>query len=193
MMCVYLIYVEENAFKCNISTDFNTFSQLKEGTAWLESFRYSPVLWAEPCARGAWPSVRTVSSTAGENGPSPIWLDAETFTRYTWPDWRFSSRAIVTLPDKEGDIINLLKELPVAEKTLLNIINSSLSLGHVPKPFKLAVIKPLIKKPKLDPCELANYRHIYCPVVLALATWWRHTAQRFSSDVTECVLSFFDK
>ncbi|KAL0148920.1 hypothetical protein M9458_055724 [Cirrhinus mrigala] len=36
----------------------------------------------------------------------------------------------------------LLKELlPVAEEPLLNIINSSLSLGHVPKPFKLAVIK----------------------------------------------------
>ncbi len=50
--------------------------------------------------------------------------------------------------------------LPVAEEPLLNIINSSLSLGHVPKPFKLAVIKPLIKKPKLDPCELANYRPI---------------------------------
>ena len=55
----------------------------------------------------------------------------------------------------------LLKELlPVAEKPLLNIINSSLSLGHVPKPFKLAVIKPLIKKPQLDPNELANYRPI---------------------------------
>ncbi len=55
----------------------------------------------------------------------------------------------------------LLKELlPVAEEPLLNIINSSLSLGHVPKPFKLEVIKPLIKKPKLDPCELANYRPI---------------------------------
>ncbi len=55
----------------------------------------------------------------------------------------------------------LLKELlPVAEEPLLNIINSSLSLSHVPKPFKLAVIKPLIKKPKLDPCELANYRPI---------------------------------
>ncbi len=55
----------------------------------------------------------------------------------------------------------LLKELlPVAEQPLLNIINSSLSLGHVPKPFKLAVIKHLIKKPKLDPCELANYRPI---------------------------------
>ncbi len=55
----------------------------------------------------------------------------------------------------------LLKELlPVAEEPLLNIINSSLSLGHVPKPFKLTVIMPLIKKPKLDPCELANYRPI---------------------------------
>ncbi len=54
-----------------------------------------------------------------------------------------------------------MKELlPVAEEPLLNIINSSLSLGHVPKPFKLVVIKPLIKKPKLDPCELANYRPI---------------------------------
>ncbi len=40
----------------------------------------------------------------------------------------------------------LLNELlPVAEEPFLNIINSSLSLGHVPKPFKLAVIKPLIK------------------------------------------------
>ncbi len=55
----------------------------------------------------------------------------------------------------------LLKELlPVAEEPLLNIINSSLSLGYVPKPFKMEVIKPLIKKPKLDPCELANYRPI---------------------------------
>ncbi len=55
----------------------------------------------------------------------------------------------------------LLKELlPVAEEPLLNIINSSLSLGHIAKPFKLAVIKPLIKKPQLDPSELANYRPI---------------------------------
>ncbi len=53
----------------------------------------------------------------------------------------------------------LLKELlPVAEEPLLNFINSFLSLGHVPKPSKLAIIKSLIKKPKLDPCELAYYR-----------------------------------
>ncbi len=77
----------------------------------------------------------------------------------------------------------LLKELPpVAEEPLLNIINSSLSLGHVPKSFKLAVIKPLIKKPQLDPSELANYRPIsnlpfmskilekvVCSIVLILA------------------------
>ncbi len=56
----------------------------------------------------------------------------------------------------------LLKELlPVAEEPLLNIINSSLSLGHVPKPFKLAVIKPLIKKPKLDPCSFLLKNYIY--------------------------------
>ncbi len=55
----------------------------------------------------------------------------------------------------------LLKELlPVAEEPHLNIINSSLSLGHVQKVFKLAVIKPPIKKPKLDPCEMANCRPI---------------------------------
>ncbi len=50
----------------------------------------------------------------------------------------------------------LLKEvLP-----LLAIINSSLSLGYVPKNFKLAVIKPLIKKTQLDPKDLVNYRPI---------------------------------
>ena len=55
----------------------------------------------------------------------------------------------------------LLKEvLPVVEEPLLNIINSSLSLGYVPKTFKLAVIKPLIKKPQLDPNNLVNYRPI---------------------------------
>ncbi len=57
--------------------------------------------------------------------------------------------------------IKLLKELlPVAEELLLNMINSPLFLGHIPKPFKLAVIKALVKKPELDPCELANYRPI---------------------------------
>ncbi len=51
------------------------------------------------------------------------------------------------------------KSLELREKQYVQD-NSSLSLGHVPKAFKLTVIKPLIKKPKLDPCELANYRPI---------------------------------
>ncbi len=55
----------------------------------------------------------------------------------------------------------LLKEvLPEVIDPLLAIINSSLSLGYVPKNFKLAVIKPLIKKPQIDPKDLVNYRPI---------------------------------
>ncbi len=55
----------------------------------------------------------------------------------------------------------LIKEvLPEVIDPLLAIINSSLSLGYVPKTFKLAVIKPLIKKTQLDPKDLVNYRPI---------------------------------
>ncbi len=55
----------------------------------------------------------------------------------------------------------LLKEvLPKVMDPLLAIINSSLSLGYVPKIFKLAVIKTLIRKPQLEPKDLVNYRPI---------------------------------
>ncbi len=55
----------------------------------------------------------------------------------------------------------LLKELlPEIIYPLLAIINSSLSLGYVPKTFKLAAIKPFINKPQLDPRYLVNYRPI---------------------------------
>ena len=55
----------------------------------------------------------------------------------------------------------LLKEiLPLIDSTLLNIINLSLSSGYVPQSFKIAIIKPLLKKPTLDPEVLANYRPI---------------------------------
>ncbi len=50
--------------------------------------------------------------------------------------------------------------LPEVIDPLLAIINLSLSLGYVPKTFKLAVIKPLIKKTQLDPKDLVNYRPI---------------------------------
>uniref|UniRef100_A0A8C2DTD7 Reverse transcriptase domain-containing protein n=1 Tax=Cyprinus carpio TaxID=7962 RepID=A0A8C2DTD7_CYPCA len=55
----------------------------------------------------------------------------------------------------------LLKDvLPEVIDPLLTTINSSLSLGYDLKTFKLAVIKPLIKKTQLDPKELVNYRPI---------------------------------
>ncbi len=50
--------------------------------------------------------------------------------------------------------------LPEVIYPLLAVINSSLSLGYVPKTFKLAVIKPLTKKTQLDPKDLVNYRPI---------------------------------
>ncbi len=47
----------------------------------------------------------------------------------------------------------LLKEVfPEFIDPILAIINLSLSLGYVPKTFKLAVIKPLIKKKQTCVC-----------------------------------------
>ena len=46
--------------------------------------------------------------------------------------------------------------LPVIGPTMLNIINVSLSTGCVPNSLKVAVIKPLLKKPNLDPENIKN-------------------------------------
>ena len=55
----------------------------------------------------------------------------------------------------------LLKHaLSLLSETLLNVMNNSLISGYVPKSFKIAVIKPSLKKPNLDPDNLANYRPI---------------------------------
>jgi hypothetical protein len=55
----------------------------------------------------------------------------------------------------------LLKELhPVLGPPILNIINVSLSTGCVPNSLKVAVIKPLLKKPNLDPENIKNNRSI---------------------------------
>ena len=55
----------------------------------------------------------------------------------------------------------LLKEVLIPVGTsLLNMVNLSLVAGYVPQSFKVAVIKPLLKKPTLDPGILANYRPI---------------------------------
>ena len=55
----------------------------------------------------------------------------------------------------------LLKELlPVLGPPMLNIINGSLFTRCVPNSLKVAVIKPLLKKPNLDPENIKNYRPI---------------------------------
>uniref|UniRef100_A0A674PCY9 Reverse transcriptase domain-containing protein n=1 Tax=Takifugu rubripes TaxID=31033 RepID=A0A674PCY9_TAKRU len=56
---------------------------------------------------------------------------------------------------------HLLKDvLPLIGSSILDQINGSLVSGYVPRSYKVAVIKPLLKKPSLDPDVLANYRPI---------------------------------
>ena len=43
---------------------------------------------------------------------------------------------------------------------ITRIVNLSFSFGIFPKEFKYAVVKPLLKKPKLDSSDLKNYRPI---------------------------------
>ena len=43
---------------------------------------------------------------------------------------------------------------------ITTVINQSLQTGHLPSALKTAIIKPLLKKPTLDPQVLANYRPI---------------------------------
>ncbi|XP_078799361.1 uncharacterized protein LOC144990211 [Oryzias latipes] len=55
----------------------------------------------------------------------------------------------------------LFKEtFPLINDSILTMINASLETGYVPQSFKYAVVKPLLKKPSLDPSILANYRPI---------------------------------
>lgn len=54
----------------------------------------------------------------------------------------------------------LLQVLDVVGPNIVNIINSSLVNGIVPSCLKHATIPPLLKKPRLDPLVLNNYRPI---------------------------------
>ena len=55
----------------------------------------------------------------------------------------------------------LLKEcLPELLPLITNIINISMASGIVPKAFKCAQIKPLLKKAGLDQDVLKNYRPV---------------------------------
>ena len=51
-------------------------------------------------------------------------------------------------------------KLEILLPTITNILNESLLSGTVPSEFKTAVVRPMSKKPSLDPNELKNYRPI---------------------------------
>ncbi len=101
----------------------------------LYCFHHFLALWEEECRKNALIQEEELYKLVKSSKPTTCMLDP--------------------IPSK------LLKEvLPEVIDPLLAIINSSLSLGYVPKNFKLAVIKPLIKKTQLDPKDLVNYRPI---------------------------------
>jgi hypothetical protein len=55
----------------------------------------------------------------------------------------------------------LLRDLlPVLAPVLVNIVNASLKSGVFPTELKSAIVKPLIKKPSLDPNILKNFRPV---------------------------------
>uniref|UniRef100_A0A669CA98 Reverse transcriptase domain-containing protein n=1 Tax=Oreochromis niloticus TaxID=8128 RepID=A0A669CA98_ORENI len=54
----------------------------------------------------------------------------------------------------------LKKVFPIIGPHILNIINTSLLSGQVPREFKHAVIHPLLKKPGLDSSVISNFRPI---------------------------------
>ena len=56
--------------------------------------------------------------------------------------------------------------MPIIVPYLVKLFNSSLESGVVPDCFKHAIIRPLLKKPNLDPNILSNYR----PISLLLFT-----------------------
>ena len=60
--------------------------------------------------------------------------------------------------DSEGAITSDRNTAAIVKQT--NIVNASLVCGHIPQTLKLAVIKPVIKKPNLDVNVLSNYRPI---------------------------------
>ena len=55
----------------------------------------------------------------------------------------------------------LLKSyISILSPIITQVVNLSLQTAHVPPALKAAVIRPLLKKPSLDPDNLANYRPI---------------------------------
>ena len=74
-------------------------------------------------------------------------------------------RVIHASPTKSCDLDPwptwLLKQhLDTVAPSLLQLINCSLLTGEFPQPWKTALVRPILKKPNLDPMEPSNYRPV---------------------------------
>ena len=78
----------------------------------------------------------------------------------------------------------LLQFLEVLLPIIVLIINKSLELGQVPKCFKEAVVKPLLKKSSLDPLICKNYRPV---------SNLSYLSKILERVVAEQIISHFDK
>ena len=110
------------------------------------------------------PLTSIVLSTAPGNVSSNITLDSKLECFSAINHEQLNSMILSSKPSTcilDPIPTKLLKEVfPLISTSLLNIMNMSLLSGYVPQSFKVAVIKPLLKKHNLDPEVLANYRPI---------------------------------
>jgi hypothetical protein len=107
-------------------------------------------------------SIRSSITTGGEIDIRSCNLTMSSFTCITLSEL---SKIIIECKSTTSDI----DPIPTAffkrvfdsvSGPVLDIINTSLRTGVFPDAFKTAVVKPLLKKPKLDTSTLANYRPI---------------------------------
>ena len=72
--------------------------------------------------------------------------------------------------------------------SVLKIINTSLETGICPEAFKTAVVKPLLKKPNLDPSVLSNYRPIsnlpFLSKVLEKVVFYRNFLNEYFREIS---------
>ena len=102
--------------------------------------------------------ITTVSSHSMAPHFSPLYRFLNNLLQIKLLSFRPSSRLQYLIRYQLNFSTKPLK-LEILLPTITNILNESLLSGTVPSEFKTAVVKPLLKKPSLDPNEL-NYRSI---------------------------------
>ena len=111
-------------------------------------------------------------------------------------------RVILSMPKKSCELDPLptslmLDCLEVILPSITSIINTSLNSGCVPHEFKHAIVRPLLKKPNLDPENLKNYRPVsnlpFLSKVLEKIVLLQLTAHLVSNNLLEPFQSAYRK